>query len=47
MKSAFESKNHSQIRAIKKELCDEAIAYLKSGTIGRRLAEIIGDNGTP
>ncbi len=45
MKPANESREHEKIHAIKEELHEEAIAYLKSGKIGRRLSEIIGGDG--
>jgi hypothetical protein len=46
MKSPNESAEHRAIHTIKGELHKEAIEYLKSGTIGRRLNEIIADDVT-
>ncbi len=43
MKPSNESREHEKIHTIKEELHEEAIAYLKSDKIGRRLNEIIGD----
>lgn len=44
MKSQFESADHTRIHTVKEELHKEALEYLKSGVIGRRLSEIIYQN---
>lgn len=46
MKSSYESAEHRAIHTIKEEVHTEALEYLRSGKIGRRLNEIIGDNST-
>lgn len=46
MKSSYESAEHRAIHTIKEEVHTEALEYLRSGKIGRRLNEIIGDTST-